>query len=74
MIRVGQKIKIPSASSISTKVKITASLLNVRVGAGTNYKVLTTVKKNSTFELLEEKNGWGRISKGWISSKYYKKL
>lgn len=56
------------------KVKITASVLNVRAGAGTNYKILTTVKKGSTYELLEEKNGWGRISKGWISSTYYKKL
>ena len=74
VIRVGQKIKIPSTTSGSAKVKITASLLNVRAGAGTNYKVLTTVKRNSIYELLEEKNGWGRISKGWISSQYYKKL
>jgi LysM repeat protein len=71
IISVGQKIKIPSKT---IKVKITASLLNVRAGAGTNYKVLVTVKKGSTYELLEEKNGWGRISKGWISSTYYKKL
>lgn len=74
VISVGQKIKIPSATSKTTKVKITASLLNVRAGAGTNYKILTTVKRNSTYELLEEKNGWGRISKGWISSQYYKKI
>ena len=71
IISVGQKIKIPSST---IKVKITASLLNVRAGAGTNYKVLTTIKKDSTHELLEEKNGWGRISKGWISSAYYKKI
>ena len=70
-ISIGQKIKIPSNT---TKIKITASLLNVRAGAGTNYNVLTTVKKDSTHELLEEKNGWGRISKGWIKSTYYKKL
>ena len=74
VISVGQKIKIPSAKSKTVKVKITASLLNVRAGAGKNYRVLTTVKRDSTYELLEEKNGWGRISKGWISSQYYKKL
>lgn len=73
-ISVGQKIKIPSATSKSAKIKITASVLNVRAGAGTNYKVLANVKRDSIHELLEEKNGWGRISKGWISSKYYKKL
>lgn len=74
IIKVGQKIKIPNSTSGVTKVKITASILNVRAGAGMNYKVLATVKKDSTFELLEEKNGWGKISKGWISSKYYKKI
>lgn len=74
MIRVGQEIKIPSSKTGTTSIKITASLLNVRAGAGTNYRVLTTVKKGSTHKLLEEKNGWGRISKGWVSSTYYKKL
>ena len=74
IISVGQKIKIPSATSKTAKIEITASLLNVRAGAGTNYKVLSTIKRGSVYELLEEKNGWGRISKGWISSKYYKKI
>jgi hypothetical protein len=59
---------------INSKVKITADVLNVRAGTGTNYKVLTTVKKDSVHTLLEEKNGWGKISKGWISSTYYKKI
>lgn len=61
-------------ASSGTKIKVTASLLNVRAGAGTNYKVVTTIKKDSTHKLLEEKNGWGRISSGWISSDYYKKI
>lgn len=74
VIRVGQKIKIPSKTVKTAKVKITASVLNVRAGAGMNYKVLTTVKKDSIHELLEEKNGWGRIANGWISSTYYKKI
>lgn len=61
-------------SSSGTKIKVTANLLNVRAGAGTNYKVVTTIKKDSTHKLLEEKNGWGRISSGWIKSDYYKKI
>ena len=52
----------------------TASVLNVRVGAGTNYNVITTVKKDTVHELLEEKNGWGKIKNGWVSSQYNKKL
>lgn len=61
-------------ASNSTKIKVTASLLNVRAGAGTNYKVVATIKKDSTHKLLEEKDGWGRISNGWISSQYYKRI
>lgn len=61
-------------ASNSTKIKVTATLLNVRAGAGTNYKVVATIKKDSTHKLLEEKDGWGRISNGWISSQYYKKI
>lgn len=63
--------KIKSSGSY---IKVTASLLNVRAGTGTNYKIVTTVKKDSTHKLLEEKNGWGRISSGWIKSDYYKKI
>lgn len=57
-----------------TRIKITANLLNVRAGSGTNHKVVSTVKKDSIHKLLEEKNGWGRISSGWIKSDYYKKI
>ncbi len=60
--------------SNNNEIKVTANLLNVRSGAGTNYDVVTTVKKDSIHKLLEEKNGWGKISKGWIKSTYYKKI
>ena len=63
-----------AVSSIKNKVEITASVLNVRAGAGTNYKIVATTKKGTVHGLLEEKNGWGKISNGWISSKYYKKI
>lgn len=61
-------------ASISKKIKVTANLLNVRAGAGTNYKVVATIKKDSTHELLEEKNGWGKISNGWVSLEYVEKV
>lgn len=55
-------------------VQITASRLNVRAGASTNDKVITTVKKGENYTVMEEKNGWGKISKGWISLGYTKKV
>lgn len=58
------------------KVKITASVLNVRKGAGTKYAVATTVKKGEVYTIVDEKNGWGKLKSGagWISLKYTKTL
>ena len=56
--------------------KITANLLNVRAGAGTEFAVKTQVKKNGVYTIIEEKNGWGKLKSGagWISLKYTEKL
>jgi hypothetical protein len=61
-------------SVAKNQVKVTANVLNVRAGAGTNYAVKTTVRKGSVHELLEEKDGWGKISSGWISLQYAEKV
>lgn len=60
----------------SYKVKITASVLNVRKGAGINYSIATTVKRNEVYTIVEEKNGWGKLKSGagWISLSYTSKL
>lgn len=61
-------------------VKITASVLNVRAGAGVSYRVNTTVKKGGVYTIVGEKmNGstkWGKLKSGagWVSLKYCKKL
>lgn len=53
-------------------VKVTASVLNVRAGAGTNYKVNTTVRKGEIFTIVAEEGTWGELKSGagWISLKY----
>lgn len=68
--------KQPETTGLPYKVKITASVLNVRTGAGTSYKVATTVKKNQVYTIVEESNGWGKLKSGagWISLKYTKKV
>jgi N-acetylmuramoyl-L-alanine amidase CwlA len=60
----------------SYKVKITADVLNVRAGAGKNYKVNTTIKYNEVYTIVDEKNGWGKLKSGagWISLDYTKKV
>ena len=63
-----------TSSQSNGSVKVTASSLNVRTGAGTGYKVIGTVKKNQVFSYSAESNGWYKINyngkDGWISGKY----
>lgn len=64
-----------STSSTGYTVKITADVLNVRSGAGTNFPVTATVKKNEVYTIVEEKNGWGKLKSGagWICLEYTSK-
>ena len=56
-------------------VKITANTLNVRNGAGTNYSIKTTVKKNEVYTIVDAKDGWGKLKAGgWISLKYTSRI
>lgn len=65
-----------STKNESYKVKVTASVLNVRDGAGTGYKVNTQVKQGEVYTIVEEKNGWGKLKSGagWIYLSYVKRI
>lgn len=60
--------------------KITANILNVREGAGTQYKVKTTIKKNEIYTIVSTKkvgkSTWGKLKSGagWINLSYAKKI
>lgn len=76
-VKKAEPKKATSTSSFkSYKVKITASVLNVRAGAGTGYKVKTTVKKGGVYTIVGEKNGWGKLKSGagWIKLSYTKRV
>lgn len=53
-------------------VRITASALNVRAGAGIGYKINTVVKKGEVYTIVGEQNGWGKLKSGagWIKLSY----
>jgi len=57
-------------------VKITATVLNIRKGPGTNYAVTGQIKDMGVYTIVEESNGWGKLKSGagWISLAYTKKL
>ncbi len=61
-------------------VKVTASALNYRAGAGTNYKVNGTVKIGEVYTIVAEAKGtgaskWGKLKSGagWISLDHVQK-
>ncbi len=60
----------------SFKVKVTASTLNVRKGAGTNYGISTAVHKNEIYTIVATKGSWGKLKSGtgWISLAYTKRV
>lgn len=57
-------------------IAVTGDVVNVRAGAGTNYKVNTQVKENQLYTIIDEKDGWGKMKNGfgWISLEFTRKI
>ena len=77
---LGKTTSAATQNDSSYKVRITASVLNVRKGAGTNYAIATQVKKGEVYTIVaEQKSGnstWGKLKSGagWISLGYTEKV
>lgn len=65
-----------SSTKIPYTVQITANVLNIRKGPGTNYAKTGTITDKGKYIIVKEKNGWGLLKNkaGWISLKYTKKI
>lgn len=63
-------------SLVGKKVTTTASLLNVRSGAGTSNRIIKQVKSGTTAVVVEEVDGWCKLDNpsGWVSKDYIKKV
>ena len=57
-------------------VQITANVLNIRKGPGTNYPIVGQIKDKGKYTIMEVQNGFGRLKSGagYISMKYTKKI
>lgn len=57
-------------------VKVTASTLNIRKGAGTSYPVVGCIGDKGIYTIVAEDNGWGKLKSGagWISLAYTKRV
>ncbi len=82
---LGKSVSLPPTNTNSSKfnsykVKVTANVLNVRKGAGTNYSAVSKIYKNEVYTIVAEvMNGstkWGKLKSGagWISLAYTKKV
>ena len=65
-------------SSAATVYRTTASTLNLRAGAGTEYAVIGKLSRGTGCTILESKGNWRRIktlkgTKGWVSANYLTK-
>lgn len=64
-----------SEAKKSFKVTVTAkSGLNCRTSSSVNASKVCAFKYGTILEITEEKDGWGKCSKGWVSLKYTKKV
>lgn len=85
-VKIGSSVKetsTPSAPAFSSyKVKVTADVLNIRKGAGTNYGTNGSIKDKGVYTIVAESSGkgstkgWGKLKSGagWISLDYCKKV
>lgn len=64
------------STGTSYLVRVTASVLNIRKGPGTNYAVTGQIKDKGIYTIVEESSGWGKLKSGagWISLSYTKKV
>lgn len=69
-----QILKKLTTDSSSGQMRVTANILNVRSGPGTNYPVIAGIKRGFTLTILEEKDGFGRFNGGWVSLQYLEKV
>lgn len=66
----------PATKAEGYLVRITASSLFIRSGAGMNYGIKGYVKKNEVFTITETKGNWGKLKSGagWVSLKYTQRI
>lgn len=63
-------------SSGTFRVKVTANALNIRAGAGANYKTVGVIRDRGVYTIVQTSGNWGKLKSGagWISLNYTKRV
>lgn len=56
--------------------KVTANVLNIRTGPGTQYEIIGTISDHGAYTIVQVKNNWGKLKSraGWICLNYTERL
>lgn len=65
-----------NTSSNGYLVKVTATALNIRSGAGTNHSIVGCIRDKGTYTIVETSGNWGKLKSGagWICLDYTTKV
>ena len=66
----------PPTAQKPVRVKITASALNIRSGAGITFPIVGCILDKGVYTITQTKGDWGKLKSGagWINLKYTKKI
>ncbi len=69
-------IQTTQNTSNSYLVKVTATALNIRSGAGTNHSIVGCIRDKGTYTIVETQGNWGKLKSGagWICLDYTQKV
>lgn len=72
---IGILVSDDDAVAASGTATVKGSIVNVRAGPGLDYSKITTVKKGSRFEIVDQQNGWYKLNiwkgiTGWVIGDY----
>ena len=57
-------------------INVNVNKLNIRSGPSSNYVIVTQVKQNEVYTIVEEKEGWGKLKSGigWLDLQYTQRI
>lgn len=73
---VNKRLGVSEKEFVPYLVRVTASGLNIRAGAGTGYKINGCITDKGVYTIVEVKGNWGLLKSkaGWICLDYTKKI